>query len=44
MKIFEENSGLKCLIDKLQGNELFGMVRLDKIERSKTAQLADILG
>jgi predicted ribonuclease YlaK len=27
-KVFEENSGMKRAVDKLQGNELFGYVNL----------------
>ena len=42
-KIFERNSGLKQVINKLKGNELFGCVELNITERSKTAQLADLL-
>ena len=42
-KIFERNSGLKQVINKLKGNELFGCVELSITERSKTAQLADLL-
>ena len=42
--IFERNSGLKQIINCLKGNELFGCVELNITERSKTAQLADLLG
>jgi len=42
--IFERNSGLKEIIKCLKGNELFGCVELNITERSKTAQLADLLG
>ena len=31
------------MIERLKGNELFGYVKLLKTERSKTAQLADLL-
>ena len=41
--IFEKNNGLTKMIDCLAGNELFGMVRLVKSERSKTSQCADLL-
>lgn len=41
--IFKRNSGLKQVINKLKGNELFGCVELNITERSKTAQLADFL-
>jgi len=41
--IFKRNSGLKQVINKLKGNELFGCVELNITERSKTAQLADLL-
>jgi PhoH-like ATPase len=43
-KIFERNSGLKQIINMLSGNELFGCVEFSVTERSKTAQLADLLG
>jgi len=43
-KIFERNSGLKQVINSLKGNELFGCVELNTTERSKTAELADLLG
>lgn len=42
--IFTRNSGLKQLINSLKGQELFGCVELNTTERSKTAQLADLLG
>lgn len=41
--LFERNSGLKQTINKLKGQELFGCVELNTTERSKTAQLADLL-
>jgi PhoH-like ATPase len=41
--IFKRNSGLKQIINKLKGNELFGCVEFSITERSKTAQLADLL-
>jgi len=41
--LFERNNGLKQTIDNLKGNELFGCVNLQITERSKTAQLADLL-
>jgi PhoH-like ATPase len=41
--IFERNSGLKQIINCLKGNELFGCVEFSITERSKTAQLADLL-
>ena len=40
---FETNNGLKRAINKLQGNPKFGFVKLQKVERSATAQLADLL-
>lgn len=42
-EVFEKYSGLKIMIERLKGNKLFGYVRLKKSERSKTAQLADLL-
>lgn len=41
--VFDKNSGIDRLIDRLKGNELFGYVKLEKTERSKTASLADLL-
>lgn len=42
-KIFEHNSGINALKDKLKGNPLFGYVELEKTERSKVADLAKLL-
>lgn len=42
-KVFEIDNGLKCLISKLKGNELFGYMKFNKVERSETAKLADLL-
>lgn len=39
---FRANSGLNAL-KKLAGNKLYGQVTLDKVERSETARLADLL-
>lgn len=39
---FVRNSGLNSL-KQLKGNKLFGLVTLDKIERSETASLAELL-
>lgn len=41
--VFEKSAGLETMIDRLKGNKLFGYVKLQKTERSKTAQLADLL-
>ena len=41
--LFERNSGLKKAINSLKGNELFGCIELCTTERSKTAELADLL-
>ncbi len=41
--VFESNSGLFGAIDKLKGHELFGFVKLMKTERSKAAEMADLL-
>lgn len=40
---FEKSQGLETLVEKLQGNPLFGYVHLLKTERSATAALADLL-
>ncbi len=43
-KIFRGSSnGLMRLNDRLQNNELYGQIRLKKIERSKVCQMADLL-
>lgn len=42
-KVFAENNGIMRMIQKLQGNPLFGYVKLLKTERSPTAALADLL-
>ena len=43
-KCFEgENNGLIALCRSLAGNDLFGVVELDKCERSKVAALADLI-
>ena len=42
-KDFEKNNGLNKMIQSLAGNELFGMVKLMKAERSRTSQLADLM-
>lgn len=39
-KIFERDSGVKKLIEKLKGHKLFGQVCLTKTLRSETAELA----
>jgi PhoH-like ATPase len=41
--VFEENSGLERLSDRLTGNKLYGSVHLIKTERSETAALAALL-
>jgi PhoH-like ATPase len=40
--VYKNNSGLKAL-QKLKGQHLFGLVTLDKTERSDTAKLAELL-
>ena len=40
---FEQNNGIRALINGLAGEPLFGMVKLVKSERSATAMLADRL-
>lgn len=42
-KMFEENNGLRSMINRLSGQPLYGMVRLQKAERSTTSQLADLM-
>ena len=41
--IFERSQGLETMVERLAGNEYFGYVNLKKSERSKVAQLADLL-
>lgn len=43
-KIFRNQSnGLLKMDERLRGNKLYGQIRLNKIERSKVCQLADLL-
>ena len=42
-KVFEKNNGINKMIECLRGNQLFGMTKLIKSERSKTSQLADLM-
>lgn len=42
-KNFEKDNGMLSMIEGLQGNELFGMVELDRIERSAVARLAELI-
>ena len=41
--IFERSQGLETMVERLAGNEYFGYINLKKSERSKVAQLADLL-
>ena len=41
--VFRVNNGLMNLVQKLAGHKKFGYVQLDKIERSETAMLVDLL-
>lgn len=40
---FEKNNGINKMIECLTDNNLFGMVKLIKSERSRTSQLADLM-
>lgn len=42
--VFRMNNGLLAAINCLKGQKEFGYVKLDKPERSKTAELAELLG
>lgn len=42
-KVFEENSGMRAMIERLSGHPLFGYVYLPTSHRSETARLADLL-
>lgn len=42
-KNFERDNGMLSMLDGLQGNELFGCVELDRIERSAVARLAELI-
>lgn len=42
-EVFKRDSGLKKIVDKLQGNILFGYMNLERSERSEVARLADLL-
>lgn len=41
--IFRQNSGIRVMIDRLQGHDNFGYINLEKSERSEVARMADIL-
>lgn len=41
--VFKERSGLKAIVEKLQGNPLFGYVHLMKSERGPVSELASLL-
>ncbi|GFN32583.1 PhoH family protein [Paenibacillus xylaniclasticus] len=41
-EVFAINSGIRAMT-KLQGNDLYGQVTLDKTERSKTASLSELI-
>lgn len=41
--IFENNNGLIQAIDRLKGHPRFGFVKLEQVERSETAAMADLL-
>lgn len=42
-QVFEKSAGLERMVETLKGNELFGYVHLIKSERSKVAQLCDLM-
>ena len=42
-KNFEKDNGALSMMEGLQGNELFGAVELDRIERSAVARLAELI-
>ena len=42
-QIFEKNSGMSRLTERLTGNKMFGTVQLIKTERSETSALAELL-
>ena len=41
--IFRQNSGIRAMVDSLQGHRNFGYIQLDKSERSEVARMADLL-
>ncbi len=42
-KSFERDNGMMAMTESLKGNSLFGMVELDRIERSEVARLAELI-
>ena len=42
-KNFEKDNGMLAMLEGLQGNELFGAVELDRIDRSAVARLAELI-
>lgn len=41
--IFENNNGLIQAIERLKGHHRFGFIKLEQVERSETASMADLL-
>ena len=41
--VFERNNGLTAITDSLLGNTKFGYIKLNNVERSETAMLADLI-
>lgn len=41
--VFTKNSGIEKMVNKLKGNPMFGLVTLNKNERSEFSSLADLL-
>ena len=42
-KIFEKDNGMISMLESLKGNPLFGVVELEKVERSAVARLAELI-
>jgi predicted ribonuclease YlaK len=42
-KTFEKDNGMVAMVEGLKGNPLFGIVELDRIERSAVARLAELI-
>ena len=42
-QVFDRNSGVRSLVDKVAGQTRFGLVKLIKSERSDVAAMADLL-
>lgn len=43
LNIFKSNNGSDAIVNNLKGHKNFGMIELEKCERSEVAAMADLL-